>query len=142
MCSFCIIPFARGHEHSRQLDDVLREAEALVARGHRELVLTGVNIGRYEDGGRSLVDLIHSLEQIARLDRIRISSIEPTTVTDRLLDYMAASRKLCPYLHIPLQSGDNSILTAMNRHYTVRDYADLIDRVVRTVPDVGLGTNL
>jgi len=142
MCSFCIIPFARGHERSRQFDDVLREAEALVARGHRELVLTGVNIGRYEDGGRSLVDLIHSLEQIARLDRIRISSIEPTTVTDRLLDYMAASRKLCPYLHIPLQSGDNSILTAMNRHYTVRDYADLIDRVVRTVPDVGLGTDL
>jgi threonylcarbamoyladenosine tRNA methylthiotransferase MtaB len=142
MCSFCIIPFARGHERSRQFEDVIREAEALAARGHRELVLTGVNIGRYEHHGRSLVELIMRLETIAGVDRIRISSIEPTTVTDDLLDYMAISRKLCRYLHIPLQSGDDGILHAMNRHYTAKDYTALIERAVARVPDLGLGTDL
>lgn len=142
MCAFCIIPFARGHERSRHFDDVVREAEALAARGHREVVLTGVNIGRYGDGGRSLVDLIDRLERIALLDRIRISSIEPTTVTDELLDYMASSRKLCRYLHIPLQSGDDRILTAMNRHYTVKDYGALVDRAIRAIPGLGLGADL
>jgi threonylcarbamoyladenosine tRNA methylthiotransferase MtaB len=142
MCSFCIIPFARGHERSRQFEDVIREAEALAARGHRELVLTGVNIGRYEDHGRSLVELIMRLETIAGVDRIRISSIEPTTVTHDLLDYMATSRKLCRYLHIPLQSGDDGILHAMNRHYTVKDYTALIERAIARVPDLGLGTDL
>jgi threonylcarbamoyladenosine tRNA methylthiotransferase MtaB len=142
MCSFCIIPFARGHERSRQFDDVLREAETLAARGHRELVLTGVNIGRYDDRGRSLVDLITRLESIAGIDRIRISSIEPTTITDDLLDCMATSRKLCRYLHIPLQSGDDGILQAMNRHYTIKDYTDLIERASARIPDLGLGTDL
>jgi threonylcarbamoyladenosine tRNA methylthiotransferase MtaB len=142
MCSFCIIPFARGHERSRRFDDVIREAEALAARGHRELVLTGVNIGRYEEHGRSLVDLIQKLETIAGADRIRISSIEPTTVTDELLTYMATSRKLCRYLHIPLQSGDDGILHAMNRHYTVQHYVELIERAMIRVPDLGLGTDL
>ena len=142
MCSFCIIPFARGHERSRQFEDVIREAEALAARGHRELVLTGVNIGRYEDHGQSLVELIMRLETIAGVDRIRISSIEPTTVTDDLLDYMATSRKLCRYLHIPLQSGDEGILHVMNRHYTVKDYTALIGRAIARVPDLGLGTDL
>jgi threonylcarbamoyladenosine tRNA methylthiotransferase MtaB len=142
MCSFCIIPFARGHERSRQFEDVIREADALAARGHRELVLTGVNIGRYEDHGRSLVDLIQRLETIAGVDRIRISSIEPTTVTEDLLDYMATSRKLCRYLHIPLQSGDDVILHAMNRHYTAKDYTALIEHAIARVPDLGLGTDL
>jgi len=142
MCSFCIIPFARGHERSRQFDDVIREAEALAARGHRELVLTGVNIGRYDYHGRSLVDLIQRLETIAGVDRIRISSIEPTTVTDELLDYMATSRKLCRYLHVPLQSGDDGILHAMNRHYTAKAYTDLVERAVARIPDLGLGTDL
>jgi threonylcarbamoyladenosine tRNA methylthiotransferase MtaB len=142
MCSFCIIPFARGPERSRRPDDVVREAEALVRRSHRELVLTGVNIGQYEADGCSLLRLIQRLERIEGLDRIRISSIEPTTVTDDLLAHMADSEKLCPYLHIPLQSGSDEILNAMNRRYTVRDYRDLIERALRIVPELGLGTDL
>ncbi len=119
MCSFCLIPFARGHERSRLRDDVIREAEILVAGGYREIVLTGVNIGQYRQGGLDLCALIAQLELIEGLDRIRISSIEPTTITNALLDKMAASSKLCPYLHIPLQSGDDTILSAMNRPYKV-----------------------
>ena len=142
MCSFCIIPFARGHERSRRPDDLLREAEGLVARGHRELVITGVNVGRYRCDGRSLDDVIGMLEGVPGLDRIRISSIEPTTISDRLLERMAGSSKLCRYLHMPMQSGDDGILEAMNRRYRAKEYAAFIEKAVRMVPDLGLGTDI
>jgi threonylcarbamoyladenosine tRNA methylthiotransferase MtaB len=142
MCSFCIIPFARGHERSRRLDDVVREAENLASKGYREVVLTGVNIGQYRQDGHNLCALVRVLERTPGLDRIRISSIEPTTVTDELLDLMAGSEKLCPYLHIPLQSGDDAVLSAMNRRHTVRDYVSLIERALTKIPGVGLGTDL
>jgi len=142
MCSFCIIPFARGRERSRTLDDVLREAESLAARGYREIVLTGVNIGRYDGGGGDFCALVQRLDHVAGLDRIRISSIEPTTVTDELLDLMASSATLCPYLHLPLQSGDDRILLAMNRRHTVKTYVGLIERAFARIPNLGLGTDL
>jgi len=142
MCSFCIIPFARGHERSRRLADAVREAEGLAARGHRELVLTGVNIGQYNSDGCSLLDLIQRLEKVAGLDRIRISSIEPTTIPDELLDYMATSPKLCRYLHVPIQSGDEGILKAMNRRYTAREYRVFVEKAARRIPELGLGTDL
>ena len=142
MCSFCLIPFARGHERSRRMEDTIREAETLVARGHRELVLTGVNIGRYEQDSGSLLDLVRRLERIDGLDRIRISSIEPTTISDELLEHMAASSTLCRYLHLPLQSGDDDMLRAMNRRYTVRDYTAFVEKAVRLMPDLGLGTDV
>ena len=142
MCSFCIIPFARGHERSRRLDDVLREAEGLVARGHRELVITGVNVGRYAHEGHSLVHMVRALERIPGLERIRISSIEPTTVSEELLELMAGPSKLCRYLHVPLQSGDDAILKAMNRRYTASEYCVFIEKAIRAVPGLGLGTDL
>lgn len=142
MCSFCLIPFARGHERSRILDDVVYEAEVLAAAGYQEVVLTGVNIGQFNHKGVNLVGLIDRLETINGLRRIRISSIEPTTVTDDLLMRMAASTKLCPYLHIPLQSGDDGILLAMNRPYGVERFASLIERAVSMIPGLGLGTDL
>jgi threonylcarbamoyladenosine tRNA methylthiotransferase MtaB len=142
MCSFCLIPFARGHERSRLVDDVIREATLLVEGGYKEVVLTGVNIGQYRQGSVDLVGLIERLETIAGLERIRISSIEPTTITDALLNRMATSSKLCPYLHVPLQSGDDEILDAMNRPYDVEEFIDLIERAVSLVPRLGLGTDL
>jgi threonylcarbamoyladenosine tRNA methylthiotransferase MtaB len=142
MCSFCLIPFARGHERSRVLDDLLHEAEVLAAAGYQELVLTGVNIGQFNYNGVDLVGLIDRLEAVNGLRRIRISSIEPTTVTDDVLARMASSTKLCPYLHIPLQSGDDSILLAMNRPYGVQAYVSLIERALSMIPGLGLGTDL
>lgn len=142
MCSFCLIPYARGRERSRFLEDIVREAAQLVAGGYREIVLTGVNIGRYSQAGRNLLDLIVELERIEGLERIRISSIEPTTITDELIDWMAFSSKLCPYLHVPLQSGDDAILSAMNRPYAVKEFVDLIERACRAIPNLGLGTDL
>lgn len=142
MCSFCLIPFARGRERSRLLDDLLREAGLLASQGVREIVLTGVNIGQYNQAGADLCTVIAQLEMIPGLERIRISSIEPTTVTERLLELMASSSKLCPYLHIPLQSGDDGILTAMNRSYSSQDYVRLVERAVRKIPKLGLGTDI
>ena len=142
MCSFCLIPFARGHERSRRLDDILVEAESHAAGGHRELVLTGVNIGQFYSQGVDLAGLIDRLDAIDGIERIRLSSIEPTTVTQRLLDRMGVSRKLCPYLHVPLQSGDDTVLASMNRPYKVGSFLYLIDRAMESVPGVALGTDL
>jgi threonylcarbamoyladenosine tRNA methylthiotransferase MtaB len=142
MCSFCLIPFARGRERSRRVDDILSEATALAAAGHHELVLTGVNIGQFSQGGVTLAGLIDRLEGIHGIQRIRLSSIEPTTVTDDLLERMGASRKLCPYLHVPLQSGDDAILNAMNRPYDVQAFISLVERATARVPDLTWGTDV
>jgi threonylcarbamoyladenosine tRNA methylthiotransferase MtaB len=142
MCSFCIIPFARGHERSRAFHDVVREVETLVTEGHREVVLTGVNIGRYSQGGNNFCTLLRRLEAVRGLERLRISSIEPTTVTDELLEMMAGSSKICPYLHIPLQSGDDGVLSAMNRRHSAGQYAALVERAARSIKGLGLGTDL
>ena len=91
-CAFCIIPFTRGGARSRKLDDIVREAHGLVERGHQELVLTGVNIGTYTSDGHDLLRVVQALEDVAGLARLRISSIEPTTIPDTLLDCMASSR--------------------------------------------------
>lgn len=142
MCAFCLIPFARGRERSRVVDDAVREAEGLVQRGHRELVLTGVNIGRYQDQETDLLGLITRLEAIEGLERIRISSIEPTTIPEGLLEYMKTSRKLCRFLHVPLQSGDNVILRTMNRRYSVQEYQEAMELALRMIPDVCFGTDV
>jgi threonylcarbamoyladenosine tRNA methylthiotransferase MtaB len=89
-----------------------------------------------------LLDLIKALEGLDALERIRISSIEPTTIPDELIDHMGVSSKLCPYLHVPLQSGDDRILKAMNRRYAAQDYRTLIEKAARRVPDIGLGTDV
>ena len=141
-CAFCIIPRSRGRARSREFADLLREARSLAARGHRELVLTGVNIGTYRDDGRTLADVIRALEDIDGLDRIRISSIEPTTIADDVIERMAAGGKLCPYLHVPMQSGDDGVLAGMRRHYDAAEYARFLRHVIERVPHIGLGTDV
>lgn len=141
-CSFCIIPTVRGRARSRNFDDIIREAESLVAAGHRELVLTGVNIGTYLNGGKNMLKVIERLEQIPELARIRISSIEPTTIGTELVRYMASSEKLCHYLHVPLQSGDDKILTSMHRKHTMKPLAKFIEWAAKQIPDIGLGTDI
>ena len=142
MCAFCLIPFARGRERSRFADDAVREAEELVQRGHRELVLTGVNIGQYQDRDFDLLRLIVRLEAIEGLERIRISSIEPTTIPEGLLEHMKTSSKVCRFLHVPLQSGDDRILRAMNRRYSIRQYQEAMELACSKIPDVCFGTDV
>ena len=141
-CSFCIIPYTRGRERSRRFDDLVREARELAEAGYQELVLTGVNIGRYQSGGRTLTDVADRLEEVPGLRRIRITSIEPTTVEERLIERMAERGALCRYLHLPLQSGDDEVLARMGRRYRMRDYREFADRAVEMVPGLGLGTDV
>jgi len=141
-CSFCEIPFARGRARSREFDDILKEARILVEAGHRELVLTGINIGTYNDEGRKIVDVIHALEQIPELLRIRITSVEATTFPVELLANMTVYHKLCRFLHISLQSGCDRILKLMNRKYTTAEFAEFLQQAHNTVKDICLGTDV
>ncbi|OGW98330.1 MAG: tRNA (N(6)-L-threonylcarbamoyladenosine(37)-C(2))-methylthiotransferase MtaB [Omnitrophica WOR_2 bacterium GWA2_45_18] len=141
-CSFCEIPYARGRARSRKFDDILREVQSLVSFGHKEIVITGINVGTYQQESYTLIDVIKAMEQIAGLERIRLSSIEPTTIPLTLLDYMGKGRKLCRYLHIPLQSAHDQILKRMNRQYAFQHFRDFICRALDTVPGICLGTDI
>ena len=142
VCSFCIIPTARGPARSRKREDILREARKLVELGHQELVLTGVNIGTYNSEENSILSILRDLEEIDSLERIRISSIEPTTIPKDVIRLMADSDKICKHLHIPLQSGDDRILQLMRRKHTQSEFTDFIEFVEKTVPNVGIGTDV
>jgi threonylcarbamoyladenosine tRNA methylthiotransferase MtaB len=142
VCSFCIIPTARGPARSRKFDDIISEAKKLVDLGHQELVLTGVNIGTYHCEENTILTVLKELEKINDLKRIRISSTEPTTIAVGVIRLMADSEKVCKHLHIPLQSGDDRILKLMRRKHTTTEYAKFIDFVYKTVPDVGIGTDV
>jgi len=141
-CHYCVVPRTRGASRSRPCSEIVDEVRALADRGYREAVLTGANLGSYRDGHLRLVDLLERVEAIQHLDRIRISSIEVSTTERAAIDYMAASGKLCRYIHLPLQSGDDRILAAMGRRYTVREYRALAEYAAVTVPLLGLGTDL
>jgi threonylcarbamoyladenosine tRNA methylthiotransferase MtaB len=142
VCSFCIIATARGPARSRKFEDIILEAKKLVQMGYQEIVLTGVNIGTYQQNNKSFIDLLTALEQIENLNRLRISSIEPTTVTKELIDFMANSKIICPYLHIPLQSGDDKILQEMRRKHSSKEFADIINYAHQKIKNVGIGTDV
>lgn len=141
-CSFCVIPYARGRARSREFDDILKEARGLAEAGHKEVVITGINVGTYRYQDYTLLDVINALEQINGLKRIRISSIEPTTIPESLIRKMAMQTKLCRHLHIPLQSGSDVILKAMKRKYTCDAFADFIKMAEATVPQICIGTDI
>ncbi len=142
MCSFCVIPFARGRARSRAFWDIYREAVQLIDAGHKEIVLTGVNIGTYQFEGKTFLDVVKMLLAIPELKRLRISSIEPTTIPHELIELMADSEVLCPHLHIPVQSGDDKILSSMKRLYTTAEYLQFIEYAVKRVPDILIGTDI
>lgn len=143
MCSFCVIPFARGRARSRDLENLLAEARSLVERGAREVVLTGVNIGTYDLDGHDICSVVEHLDRLPGLDRVRISSIEPTTIPAELFDVMRdPDHALLPYLHIPLQSGSDRVLERMKRRYTVAEYLDFLERADASVPDLCIGTDI
>jgi threonylcarbamoyladenosine tRNA methylthiotransferase MtaB len=144
-CTFCIIPHLRGPSVSRPIAAILEHARALVDAGYKELDLTGVHTGSYGADLDLPTTLLGMLEQLVRVDgieRIRLNSIEPATVSDDLLDFIAASPKVCEHLHICLQSGDDDILRRMRRHYDVASYERLIGKVMARMPQCGLGSDL
>jgi threonylcarbamoyladenosine tRNA methylthiotransferase MtaB len=144
-CTFCIIPHLRGQSVSRPVTAVLEHARALAAAGYKEIDLTGVHTGAYGedlDPPTTLLAMLERLVRVEGIDRIRLNSIEPATVSDELLDFIAAAPKVCKHLHICLQSGDDEILRRMRRHYDVASYAQLISNVMARMPECGLGSDM
>lgn len=141
-CSFCEIPYARGRARSRVFEDIFTEATALVAGGHKELILTGINIGTYSYQDKTLMDVIKVMSALEGLERLRISSIEPTTISKDIFSTMGAGQKLCRYLHIPLQSGDDEILQEMKRKYTIDEFSNFIREAHTKVPHICIGTDV
>lgn len=145
-CSFCIIPTTRGPLRSMDEDALVAEARARVAGGARELVLTGVHLGkyRYDEGGdeRDLVRLMRRLLDVDGVLRLRLSSILSRHLTDDVLALMASEPRVCRYLHVPLQSGDPSTLHAMNRPYEIEDYVESVERAKAALPGLALATDV
>ena len=143
-CSYCIVPFARGPNRSRPAEDVLRQISLLVDQGYVEIVLTGVHLGTWGrdlSPQQSLASLLGQITVLPGLTRIRLSSIEPTEFTGDLMEVLD-SEKICPHLHIPLQSGSKKVLGAMRRPYRPGDYARIVGELSDRIPDLGLGADV
>lgn len=144
-CSYCKVPFVRGRPESKPLENVAAEAQALAENGYREIVLTGICLGSYgkdRRDGTSLVQAVEAVEKIGSVARIRLSSIEAMQVTAALRRKLKEGGKLCPHLHVPLQSGDDAVLKRMNRPYTFRQFLSLIRGLQKTVKDFSFTTDI
>ena len=142
-CAYCIIPQVRGAPRSRELADAVRETRELVVRGHREIVVTGVNLGLYRDGAAGLPELLAALAAVPGDFRLRLSSLEPGPTVTPVLELMRQQPdRFCRFLHPPLQYGHDAILRAMGRPYTVAEFAALAEQAVTTVPGLCLGTDI
>ena len=141
-CSYCIIPFVRGKKRSKDFSLVLREVEHLANNGYKEIVLTGIDTGGYESNGKDLTDLICEMSKINGIERIRQSSIEITQINDKFINELKNNKKICDHIHIPLQSGSDSILKLMNRKYDLKYFFDKIDMIRSVRPDISITTDV
>lgn len=144
-CSYCIVPYVRGRERSRNPKDIIREIEGLVADGVVEIMLLGQNVNSYGknlDEPMSFAALLQEVEKIDGLERIRFMTSHPKDLSDELIQVMKNSKKICRHLHLPLQAGSTRILTAMNRRYTKEQYLELARKIRREIPDISLTTDI
>lgn len=141
-CSYCIIPYVRGHVRSKKHEKVLEEAKSLIRNGHKEIVLTGIHTGHYHDGNYSFADLLKDLVKLDGLKRLRISSIEITEINDEVLDVIKNNDVLVNHMHIPLQSGSDEILKQMNRKYDKKYFINKIQKLKKIKPDMNVTTDV
>ena len=144
-CSYCIVPYVRGRERSREPEAIVKEVKRLVADGVSEVMLLGQNVNSY---GKTLehpvtfAQLLEMLEDVEGLKRIRFMTSHPKDLSDELIETMAKSKKICHHLHLPLQSGSSRILKAMNRRYDKEKYLNLVDKIRTAIPDISLTTDI
>ena len=144
-CSYCIVPYVRGRERSRNLKDIVREIEKLVEDGVKEVMLLGQNVNSY---GKNLEEpvtfaqLLKEIEKIEGLERIRFMTSHPKDLSDESIEVMKDSKKICRHLHLPLQSGSSRILKIMNRHYDKERYLTLVKKIKTAMPDISLTTDI
>lgn len=142
-CAYCILPYIRGRSRSRPPEDVLAEILTLVNNGFKEVVLCGINLGSYgHDSRMTLSQLIRKIEGIDGLRRIRLSSLEPDLVDEEIIKILQNSSKVTPHLHIPLQSGDDEILSKMNRRYSTRQFRDLTETLKQQIREIAITTDV
>lgn len=144
-CTFCVVPYTRGPEYSRPVDDVLAEARSLAERGVREITLLGQNVNAYHGQGRrgaaSFADLVSALAEIEGVERLRYTTSHPVEMTDALIAMHGSLPKLMPYLHLPVQSGSDRILKAMNRKHDAAFYRGVVEQLRAARPDIALSTD-
>lgn len=144
-CSYCIIPKARGLSRSLPLNEVEREIESLVSSGYKEIILTGIHLGAYGSDFKEPADLTSIIELIEKKNypaRFRISSLDPDEVTDKLIDLLKGAKRACNHLHLPLQSGDDTIIRKMHRPYTGALFAEKVEKLAVSVPDISIGADV
>lgn len=142
-CTYCTIPFARGNSRNPSIESLVEQARKAAAEGGKEIVITGVNIGDFgQTTGERFIDLVKALDSIEEIKRYRISSLEPDLIDEELIEYCAKSRAFMPHFHIPLQSGSDSVLKLMHRHYDSALFAEKIRLIKRLMPDAFLGIDV
>ena len=144
-CTYCIVPYARGRSRSVPVGQVMEGTRNLAANGYQELVLTGIHLGAYGldlAEKSSLTELVAGIDSTALVPRLRIGSVEPNEVDDELIQLMTQSKVICPHLHLPLQSGSNTVLKRMGRHYTANFFRELIAKVTIALPDIFIGADV
>lgn len=144
-CSYCIVPYVRGRERSREPEDIIAEIECLVKDGVVEIMLLGQNVNSYGknlENPISFTELLRRVEKIDGLKRIRFMTSHPKDLSDELIEYLGESKKVCKQMHLPLQSGSDRLLQKMNRHYTKEGYLTLVEKIRKAVPDIALSTDI
>jgi tRNA-2-methylthio-N6-dimethylallyladenosine synthase len=141
-CSFCIVPYVRGRERSLPVNEVLRQVEHAAAEGFREIVFLGQTVNAYRDGDVDFAELLVRADRVPGIARIRFTSPHPSDMSDRAIDAMATCEKVPPHLHLPLQSGSDSVLRAMRRIYSMEEYERLVEKVRRAIPGIALSTDI
>ena len=142
-CTYCTIPYARGFSRNPTIASLVAQADEAVSEGGKEIVLTGVNIGDFgKTTGEHFIDLVKALDGVEGIRRYRISSLEPDLLSDELISYCAQSRAFMPHFHIPLQSGSDTVLKLMHRHYDRQLFADKIHRIKELMPDAFIGVDV
>ncbi len=135
-CKFCVVPYTRGPEFSRSLDELFKECKELVNNGAREITLLGQNVNAYNNNGKKLSDLIYKISEIENVKRVRYTTSHPIDFSRDLVEIHKNSKKLMPLIHLPVQSGSNKILKSMNRKHTIEDYLDLVDMLKKNNPNI------
>jgi tRNA-2-methylthio-N6-dimethylallyladenosine synthase len=141
-CSFCVVPFTRGRERSRSLESVVAEVRSLVDRGFREVTLLGQNVNSYKDNAYDFADLMVSVAAVDPTLRVRFTTSHPQDMSDKLIEAIATRDNICKYIHLPVQSGSDRILSLMNRSYTVQEYLGLVERIRAAMPEASLSTDI
>lgn len=141
-CTFCIIPYVRGHVRCKKKENVIKEAKELINKGHKEIVLTGIHTGHYHDDNYTLANLLTDLLKIKGLERLRISSIEMNEINDDVLKVLNESKILVNHMHIPIQSGSNKVLKEMNRKYDIQKFKEKIKKLRKIRPNINITTDI